>query len=161
MTRFSHCHFCGAAYSADVSWPRRCAACGQTHWRNPIPVAVMIQPVEDGVLTIRRAIPPGVGQLALPGGYIDHGEDWRAAAVRELAEETGVRVSAADVTLLDVASTSDGPLLVFARGPQLRGKDLPTFVPSDETSGMVVVRGPTELVFPLHTQALAAYFARR
>ncbi len=41
-------------------------------YRNPLPVAVAVVPVDGGgVLMIRRAIPP-VG-LAFPGGYIELG----------------------------------------------------------------------------------------
>ncbi len=44
----------------------------------------------DGrVLLIQRAKPP-VGLWSLPGGHVEFGETARQAAMRELAEETGV-----------------------------------------------------------------------
>ncbi|MFJ2783621.1 MULTISPECIES: NUDIX domain-containing protein [unclassified Streptomyces] len=52
------------------------------------------------VLLIERGWPPFQGRLALPGGYVDPGETARAAAVRELAEETGIQVSEPDLTLV-------------------------------------------------------------
>lgn len=59
--------------------------------------------IRDGdVLLIRRGWPPYEGCLALPGGHVDPGETAAEAAVRELAEETDVHVSAEDLTLLDV-----------------------------------------------------------
>jgi 8-oxo-dGTP diphosphatase len=43
------------------------------------------------VLLIRRATPPLQGQWSLPGGRLEPGETAQAAALRELAEETGIK----------------------------------------------------------------------
>jgi len=42
------------------------------------------------LLLIRRANPPHAGMWALPGGFLDMGEDLERCAQRELEEETGV-----------------------------------------------------------------------
>jgi 8-oxo-dGTP diphosphatase len=54
----------------------------------------------DDVLLIRRGTPPRLGEWSLPGGRVEWGEGVRAAALRELQEETGVK---AEITaLIDV-----------------------------------------------------------
>jgi 8-oxo-dGTP diphosphatase len=44
----------------------------------------------DQVLLIKRGNPPRQGQWSLPGGRLEWGETTVVAALRELAEETGV-----------------------------------------------------------------------
>ncbi|AOS63777.1 NUDIX domain-containing protein [Actinoalloteichus hymeniacidonis] len=46
------------------------------------------------VLVVERAKDPYRGALALPGGFVETGERAIDAAVRELAEETGIRLGA-------------------------------------------------------------------
>ena len=156
---FSHCSFCGAAFAENAGWPRTCAACGRTTYRNPIPVAVVLLPVDGGLLTIRRTIDPGRGKLALPGGFVNFGESWQAAGARELQEETGIHVEPGELAVFRVLSAPDSTLLLFARAPARSTTDLGEFAASDETSEMVVLHGPEELAFPLHTQVVEEYFA--
>jgi ADP-ribose pyrophosphatase YjhB (NUDIX family) len=148
------CSACGEAVAAE--WPRRCA-CGHTAYRNPTPVAVLLLPVDGGLLAIRRDIDPGRGLLALPGGFIEYGESWQEAAARECAEEAGVRVDPAAIALFDAASAPDGTLLVFGLAPPRA--EPPESVATEESTGLAILRGPGTLAFPLHTAAAAKYFA--
>ncbi|MDH6122466.1 NUDIX domain-containing protein [Kitasatospora sp. GAS204B] len=163
---WAHCHWCGAAYPAGTTdWPRTCVGCGEISYRNPLPVTVSLLPVNrpDGgqsLAVIRRTIEPGYGLLALPGGYVDFGESWQQAAVRELREETGIHADAADVTLVATDSDSAGGFLcLFALLPAQDLTALPPSVPTDETEGWQLIDAPIQLAFPFHTRVAAAWFA--
>jgi ADP-ribose pyrophosphatase YjhB (NUDIX family) len=158
----SHCSFCGHVFPADAGWPRTCAACGRTAYRNPLPVAVALQPVRDasgtGLVVIRRTIEPSRGLLALPGGFIETGESWQTAVARELGEETRIPADPADVTLADVLTDLEGHLLIFGLLPVRAAAGLPVPVPTDETEGWELIHAPAELGFPLHTRAATTWF---
>ncbi|MDX1613259.1 MAG: NUDIX domain-containing protein [Candidatus Promineifilaceae bacterium] len=161
LTQDTYCSYCGAAFSVGSAWPRTCARCGRTTFRNPLPVAVTLLPVDDGLLTVRRGIEPGRGQLALPGGFIEMGESWQAAAARELAEETAITIDPPAIRLFDVHSAPDGTLLIFGLGPVWRAADLPPFQPTTEAVERVIIAGPATLAFSLHTAVVQDYFAQR
>lgn len=158
-TRNSHCSFCGAVFPTGLPWPRTCPGCGNTSYLNPLPVAVTVLPVGDGLLVIRRDVEPHRGGLALPGGFVDMGESWQQAAARELREETGIAIDPDGVRLLDVLSAPDGTVLIFALGPRTDPAALPPVAPTAETSEWLVIDGPREMAFPLHSRVVAEYFA--
>lgn len=62
---------------------------------------------DDGsrILLIRRKAPPYQGMWAIPGGFVEPDETVEQAAVRELAEETGIR--GVDLSLVYVFSEPD------------------------------------------------------
>ena len=60
-------------------------------WLNPALAADAAVRRGDSVLLIQRKFPPMQGSWALPGGFVDQGEDPIHAAVRELEEETGLK----------------------------------------------------------------------
>lgn len=157
----SHCSFCGHPFLDGQRWPRICGHCGSTTYRNPLPVALILQPIDDGLLVIRRGAAPRQGQLALPGGFVDLHETWQQAAARELREEASVVVAPEQITDFGTRSTPDGYLLVFGLGPQLRSSDMSTFHANREAASRLVLVAPAELAFPLHTEMVHQFFARR
>ena len=159
----AHCSYCGNQFPTGLSWPRECAHCGRTTYRNPLPVAVALLPVRNGgdppgLAVVRRTIEPHRGRLALPGGFVDHGETWQEAAVRELREETGIPAETEEVRLADVLSDRAGHLLVFGLLAERDISELPPPAATDETAGWEFLPAPIELAFPLHTRAARCWF---
>ena len=46
----------------------------------------------ESVLLIKRGREPALGQWSIPGGMVELGETLQAAVIREILEETGIRV---------------------------------------------------------------------
>ena len=59
-------------------------------YRNPVPTVDIIIELEEGIVLIERKNPPH--GWALPGGFVDYGESYENAAIREAKEETGLDV---------------------------------------------------------------------
>jgi 8-oxo-dGTP diphosphatase len=59
--------------------------------RNPTPTVDIIIEIGDRIVLIKRKNPPF--GWALPGGFVDYGESFEAAAGREAKEETGLDVT--------------------------------------------------------------------
>jgi ADP-ribose pyrophosphatase YjhB (NUDIX family) len=157
--RHAHCGYCGAAFGEGAAWPRACTACGQVSYRNPLPVAVLLVPVGEGLLLVKRGIEPGLGQWAFPGGYINYGERWKHAAERELFEETGLHVRAGAIREYRVLTSPDGAvLLVFGLAPALAESKLRAFEPNDEVTEIDVATKPQRLAFATHSQVMRDYF---
>ncbi len=59
----------------------------------PRPLTVDAVIIRNGkILLIRRKNDPFRGCFALPGGYVEKGEDAKGAVIREVEEETGLVV---------------------------------------------------------------------
>lgn len=111
------CPQCGEPLSTrDVEGRERqfCPDCERVVWRNPVPTAGVAVVSDEGVLLTERAVDPGRGEWAVPGGHLEVDESPREGAARELREEVGVRVDPADLTVLDTfgAEQSDGKRIV-------------------------------------------------
>jgi len=169
-TRDAFCSYCGTAFPSPLVYPRTCPSpeCGMQTWANPIPVAVVLQPIRHGdrlgLLVVRRAIEPRRGLLALVGGFVEEHEAWQAAAAREVWEETGLRIDAAGLTPSWYSSTEPRPnrVLLFATAAPLSASDLPPFPANPEASERGLVFGPEDLAkvfaFPLHARAAERFF---
>ena len=154
-----HCSYCGTAFPSNAPWPRRCVHCGNVTYSNPLPVSVVLLPIDDnGLLLVRRTQEPQAGKWGLPGGFVETGETWQEAGAREMREETGFTIDPAGIRLFDTLSAPDGTLLVFGLAPAQPSQILPKFTASNETSEAMIARKPMELAFSTHTQTAARFW---
>ncbi len=72
----------------------KCQKCGaEFPFKNPTPTVDIIIEIHHGVVLVERKNPPY--GWALPGGFVDYGESYEDAAVREALEETNLAVKLA------------------------------------------------------------------
>ncbi len=69
-----------------------CPRCRFLMYDYPRPACGVLVMRGDTVLLLRRASPPRIGCVDIPGGFLEAGEGLEQAARRELNEETGLRV---------------------------------------------------------------------
>ena len=101
-----YCLACGSSLTDRLDggrMRRACRACGFIRYRNPAPAVSVLVVDSERFLPCRRGrteLDPG--KWCLPCGYVEYDEDFITAAVREVQEETGLRVEI--TSILSVAS---------------------------------------------------------
>jgi NAD+ diphosphatase len=97
--KYRFCPVCGQKYGASAfhkaSSSFFCDGCEYRFYQNTRPSASAVIPAAHAsghVLMMTRAVEPGFGKLALPGGFLDYGEEPAQAAERETLEETSLSV---------------------------------------------------------------------
>lgn len=158
QTKNSHCSHCGHSFTIGQPWPRTCGQCGCMSFLNPLPVVVVLLPVDDGLLQIRRGIEPGKDLWAFPGGFINLGETWQEAGAREVLEESHVQIDPTEIIEFQVRSAPDDTLLIFGLAQPRTSARLPPFMVTDETTERRVSRELTGMAFELHALAGMAFF---
>lgn len=161
---FRHCPRCAASRSVEADAVRfTCGSCGFVYYYNvAVSSSVLIVADDGAALFIRRARDPGRDKLAIPGGFVDRGETAEAAAMREVREEAGVKLTS--VTFL-----ASFPNLYTYREVEYPVVDLffvarvPTRAasPLDDVTEIVWASPSSlteaDLAFPSHPRALQAF----
>jgi 8-oxo-dGTP diphosphatase len=93
--RFRYCPYCASRLTVPAGKGKRpsCPSCGFVEYRNPLPGVVVLVEREGQVLLGRRSTGGyGAGKWCLPGGFVEFEEDFLSAGIREVREETGLRI---------------------------------------------------------------------
>jgi len=89
-----HCPRCGSGKMERIAaaWGKRCTCCGHEHYPHIHPcVIVLIKRGEEFLLARKPEWAPG--RYSLVAGFVDFGESLEECVVREVLEETGLKVT--------------------------------------------------------------------
>ena len=95
LDKFSFCPNCGSEkWHVNNFKSKHCETCGFTYYANPSSAtAAFIVNDRNELLAVRRKKEPAKGTLDLPGGFVDMDESAEEGMIREVMEETGLRVT--------------------------------------------------------------------
>ncbi len=135
-----------------------CPDCNYILYLNPAPVTAVIAERDGAILLVRRKYPPGEGLWCLPTGFIEQNETPEESAVREVEEETGLRIGID--CLFDSWSSGEDPrtpIVCFAFTARILGG---TLTPGDDAADAHFFTSadlPHDIAFASHRATLAKY----
>ncbi len=132
-----------------------CSRCGKIYYENPTPVVAIIARDNEGkILLIKRKIEPRKGEWALPSGFMEIEETPIEAALRELAEETGLKgKSKRLIGVYPNNSEIHGFLVAIIYEAEIVGGELCAGDDAEEAEFFAVSQLPV-LAFQSHREAL-------
>jgi 8-oxo-dGTP diphosphatase len=158
---FRFCPVCGGGLghlTIKEQEPQRlvCSRCDFVFYLDPKVVACSVVEMGGRIVLLKRDIDPQRGKWVLPGGYVDRGEEVTAAALRETAEECGLRTRIK--RLLGVYSYPGRPAVVVVYVTEYLSGDLVAADESEEAGLYFKDEVPwEELAFQSTVDALRDY----
>lgn len=135
--------------------------CEYIFYQNPIPAAGAILVEEDKILLVKRAHPPKIGWWCIPAGFMEWHEHPTETTVRELEEETGLKIKID--SFFEVYSGTDDPrsnaILMLYLGTVIGG-ELCAADDALDVKWFSFDELPLQIAFESHHQALADYNRR-
>ncbi|MCD6163668.1 MAG: NUDIX hydrolase [candidate division Zixibacteria bacterium] len=158
---FSYCPWCSTKLidsHIDGKNRKRCPNCDFIYYRNPIPAAGAIIEDDGKILLVKRKYPPYVGDWCFPAGFMEYGESPSQCCIREVAEETGLKIEL--TSSFKIYSGDDDPrykavLVLYIA--EIIGGD---FKPGDDASELQYFpfdSPPENIAFESHVRAFADY----
>lgn len=132
-------------------------------YNSPTPVAVSLIQIkiddEIKLLGVRRGIHPKLGEIALPGGFVNTLEQLSVAAQRETEEETGLKTEIKDYKYLDSQTVASNNLLIFLKNEVIYPVSImDKLILNSEVTEFVLIDKDTPIAFPLHKQIIDEFF---
>lgn len=165
--RIEYCPRCGGSCEEAVEGgvPRgKCTQCSYVHFINPAPcVAVVVVSNEKVLLCKRGAGTRFEGLWCLPSGYIEYGEDFITAGLREVQEETGLNVEVQGIVSVvsNFWSHDASTLVVVLLAVLLGGEPRPDGVETSEVSWFTAEALPEGMAFSADAHIIQRYFVAR
>lgn len=161
------CPFCGSALEGRLLDNLKRLVCSSQkcdfiYYHNPVPAAGAIVVENNRILMVKRAHPPKVGYWCIPAGFMEWHEHPTQTAVRELHEETGLKVELDG--LFEIYTGTDDPrsnaVLILYLGHTVGGK----LKAADDALDVCFFEFddlPSEIAFESHNRAIDDYQRRQ
>jgi len=156
---FRFCPLCAVPLTPHADGRRRrlgCSTCGYIYYHNPVPAAGGVVLRDGRVCLVRRSVQPRRGDWTLPAGFIEYDESPNACAEREIAEETGLRVTTGAV--FGVYDGFDDPrhhaVLILYRMQETEERPLVAGDDADRAEFFAAHEIPANIAFHAHRCAL-------
>lgn len=157
--KYKFCPFCGEKLQVRIEEEKErsfCPPCEWTYYPHVASAAGAVIMREGKVLMVKRNREPFKNTWMFPAGYVDFGEHPRETLVREVQEETGLKLEKAN--LLEVIQSRNDPRepghFVFFYEVVVSKGELKTDEEENQDIVWVDLQSPPEIGFESHKQIM-------